>query len=226
MFIVSDAWRSAWPKAYLGAMLLSNIRPFTVKAAQQKTKEELQNMLRSRFAKLSKEDIDAFESVKAYTAYYKRFEYSFDIRVQFEQLLMQEKSKALMHPIMEAVFRASLDNLILTTCHDRDLVQTPLSLAVADPEQRFTNRAGKEQIAVAGDMTVSDSSGIITSALYGAGEQIPVRNDTKRILVLAFAPPGLSYSRLCSHFFLIHSLIRRFAPESEINYFELVQAKQ
>ncbi len=204
MFVVSDAWKKAWPKASVGAMLLSGVTLSALKKGQTKTKEDGQSELKNRFAHITPEELHGMEPVKAYTAYYKRFGLAFDVRSRLEATFINEKPRAALNPIFEAVLQSSLEFMLPTTCHDRDMVHKPLFLQTAATDQRFTPLQGKEQVLPVGDTLISDSRGVIASALCGSGYHSRIRSDTRRVLVLAFAPPGITKALLCRHLFAVH----------------------
>lgn len=222
MFVVTDTWKKAWPQATVGAMLLSGVNPSALKKGQTKTKEELQSELKQRFTQASHEEINGLQAVQAYTAYYKRFALTFDVRSRLEATLPNDKPRTALNPIFEAALQSSLESMIPTTCHDRDMVHKPLFLQTAAIDQRFTPLHGKEQVLSVGDMLIADSRGIIASALCGSDYHSRIRSDTRRVLVLSFGPPGIPKTLLCRHLFALHSRIRLLIPGVEINYFQLL----
>lgn len=224
MFVLTDEWKKAWPKALIGAMLISSVEPVSTKNLQTRTKDDMQVELRRRLSKLSKEELDALEPVNAYSHYYKRFSLPFDLRVCLEATLIGDKPRSTLHPVIEAVFQASINNLIPTTCHDRDMIHKPLLVQAAAPGQKLSLSAGKQREVLEGDMIVSDSRGLVASALYNSDHHTRMRSDTRRCLILAFAPPPMTATLLHQHLFSIHALIRRFSPQLEINFFQVMSA--
>lgn len=220
MLLMSDDWKRVWPKAHVGAMLLS--RAAAPKGMSTKTKEDMLQELRRRLSRIPAEELAVREPVKAYSAYCQHFNLPFDIRIALDAMLAAEKNRANLNPITEAVFYSSMDYLLPTSCHDRDLINKPLLLHIAAAGQKISLNGGKQQEALVKDMLVSDSRGVVASAIFGGDHRTRVRHDTQRTLILTMAPPGLTPKLIYEHFFSIHAAIRHFAPQVEINYFQII----
>lgn len=222
MLVMSDEWKKAWPKAHVGAMLLSRAIPSAPKGMAAKTKEDLQQELRRRLSRIPADELAGKDPVRAYSAYCKRFNLPFDIRMALDSMLATEKSRTNLNPITEAVFCSSMEYLLPSSCHDRDLINKPLTLQTASAGQNISLSGGNRQDLIVGDMLVSDSRGVVASAILGGDHRTRIRPDTQRPLILTLVPPGLHPKLIYEHFFTIHTAIRRFAPQVEINYFQVI----
>ena len=222
MLVMSDEWKKAWPKARVGAMLLSRAASPMPKGMAAKSKEDLQQELRRRLSRIPADELAVKEPVKAYTDYCKRFNLPFDIRIALDSMLAAEKNRSNLHPIIEAVFCSSMNYLLPTSCHDRDLINKPVTLQTASAGQNIALSSGNRQELIAGDMIVTDSRGIVASAILGSDHRTRVRPDTQRPLILTLAPPGINPKLIYEHFFAVHAAIRRLAPKVEINYFQVL----
>ena len=61
--------------------------------------------------------------IQAYAAYYERFNKTYHVQLQLESVALKGKSIPRVSALVEAMFMAELENLLLTAGHDLDVVQ-------------------------------------------------------------------------------------------------------
>mgnify|MGYP001052235629 CR=1 FL=1 len=153
MFIVSDAWRQTYPGAAVGVLALGNTANPERHPALEASKADLEARLRARYAGFDRAALKALPQIAAYTAYYKRFKKTYHLLLQLESVVFENKPIPRVAALVEAMFMAELDDLLLTAGHDLALVEQPLQLDVATGSERFVNIAG--QGAVLASLLVS-----------------------------------------------------------------------
>ncbi|EGO65510.1 B3/4 domain protein [Acetonema longum] len=223
MFTISEAWGKTYPKAKVAVMVMSNIINPAHRPENDKTREDMQNLLRARFSRLFRSDLVKLGPVKAYDAYYKRFNRIYDLHYQLETVVYQERGKAKISPFTEVVFTNDVQNMLITYCHDADEITDPLVLDVAGEGVRYTMDNGKEFEIPKGDMIIRDVQGTISSLFGGAAFHTRVTSDTRRVMLVLYGPPGLSEPTMYHHLFDIHAGLRRYSPAAEINYFRILK---
>jgi DNA/RNA-binding domain of Phe-tRNA-synthetase-like protein len=70
-------------------------------------------------------------------------------------------------PLVEAMFMAELKNLILTAGHDLAAISPPVRIDVSRDDDRYVLMNGSEQALRAGDMTMVDGEGLVSTVVYG-----------------------------------------------------------
>jgi len=65
-------------------------------------------------------------------------------------------------------------------------------------------------------MMVSASKGIISSIIYGPDKRTQITPNTKNVLFVVYAPPGIEKSKVFQHLQDIQNYVHIIAPESEV----------
>ena len=171
MLMVSDAWREAFPGAAVGELAIRDVTNPESDAALEQRKQALESQLRSRFSKGGRAAIKALPVIQAYAAYYERFNKTYHVQLQLESVALKGKSIPRVAALVEAMFMAELENLLLTAGHDLATVQEPLRLDVSTGDERYVLLNGQEQVLKPGDMLVSDAQGVISDVIYGPDQR-------------------------------------------------------
>ena len=173
MFTVSDAWKAAYPDAGVGILVMHDVLNPGQHPALDERKRTLETELRSRYSGYDRSAIKAIPTILAYNAYYKRFKKTYHVQLQLESVLLKDKSIPRAGALVEAMFMAELEDMLLTAGHDLKAVQMPVGVYVADGSERYTRLNGQEQELKPGDMFISDAQGIMSSIIYGPGPSYP-----------------------------------------------------
>jgi DNA/RNA-binding domain of Phe-tRNA-synthetase-like protein len=213
LFEVSEAWRAAYPRAWAGVLAMGDVVNPPDHAGLDRRKEELEAGLRARFSG-RKEELRALAPLAAYKAYYKRFGKTYHVQMQLESVALKGQSIPRVAALVEAMFMAELQNLLLTAGHDLDVVQPPVHLDVATGGERYVRLNGQEQELKAGDMFIADGQGILSSIIYGPDQRTQIRPATRRALFTVYAPPGIDREAVQRHLQDIEANVRLVAPQA------------
>jgi DNA/RNA-binding domain of Phe-tRNA-synthetase-like protein len=224
MFVVSEAFKAAYPTALAGVLAMRNVVNSDSCPALDSRKEDLERALRSHFAGQDAAALKSLPEIQAYNAFYKRFSKTYHVQLQLESVALKGKSIPRVAALVEAMFVAELKNLLLTAGHDLEAVQLPVTLDVADGSQLFTMLNGREQLLKPGDMMMSDSQGVISSVLYGPDQRTRIVLATRRVLFTVYAPAGIGEQTLRQHLQDIQSNVRLIVPEAETELLEVYGA--
>jgi len=219
MLIVSDAWKAAYPGAAAGILVMRSVANPAHHAELDRRKEELENQLRAQFADRSA--VTGLTTVQAYDTYFKRFKKTYHVQLQLESVALKGKSIPRVAALVEAMFMAELKNLLLTAGHDREAIQMPVRLDVADGSERYTLLNGQEQVLKPGDMMMADAQGVISSVLYGPDQRTRIRPETRQVLFAVYAPPGIGQQAVHLHLQDIQANVRLVAPEAKAELLEV-----
>ncbi len=224
MFIVTDAWRSAYPGAAAGILVMRGVTNPPHDTALESRKEELVSHLRDRCGGMDRAAISALPVLQAYDAYFKRYKKTYHVQLQLESLVFKGKTIPSVACLVEAMFMAELKNLLLTAGHDLDALELPIHLDVARGDEQYRMLNGQEQSPKAGDMLMADGKGIISTVLYGPDQRTPIKSQTKNVFFTTYAPSGISKSAVKEHLLDIESNVRLFAPQAQTEQLEVFTA--
>src|SRR5512143_2868764 len=156
MFQLSERWKQAYPDAHAGVLAMRGAANPAHEARLEQRKAALEEELRGRYARQDRAALLRDPRLQAYDAYYKRFKKTYHVQLQLESILFKGKSIPSVAALVEAMFMAEMDGLLLTAGHDLDTLHLPLTLDVADGTESYTLLRGEPQVTKAGDMLIRD----------------------------------------------------------------------
>ena len=224
MLSVSDAWKAAYPGAHVGVLAMRNVVNPAEHAALDERRLELEDELRARWAGGDRAAIRSLPVVDAYTRYYKEFKKTYHLQLQLESVALKGRPIPRVAALVESMFMAELKNLLLTAGHDLDAVEGPVTLDVSDGTQRYELMSGSEQQTAEGDMTISDSRGVISSIIYGPDRRTRIGPGTRSTLFTVYAPEGVSEQAVRQHLEDIRDNVLLVAPDGRAEVLEVVGA--
>src|SRR5262245_56715413 len=111
---VTDGWRAAHPGAAIGLLEVSGIRAADGPARLGERKRTTEARQRERYRGLTRQDIASLPVRSAYVRYYKRFGKTYHVQLQVESIVSKGKSLPDVTPLVDAIFVAEVDTLVLT----------------------------------------------------------------------------------------------------------------
>lgn len=154
--------------------------------------------------------------MQAYRAYYKRFKKTYHVQLQLESIILKGKSIPRVASLVEAMFMAELEDLLLTAGHDLEVLEMPVGVDVARGGERYVRINGQEQELKAGDMMIADGQGVISSVLYGPDLRTRILPKTQKVLFTTYAPPGIDEQAVWEHLRQLESNVRLVAPQASV----------
>jgi DNA/RNA-binding domain of Phe-tRNA-synthetase-like protein len=220
MFQVTSAWKSTYPEAHAGVLVLRSVSNPAQHAALESKKKALEEQLRAQFAGQDRAAIASHPVLQAYAEYYRRFKKTYHIQLQLESIVLKGKSIPAVAGLVEAMFMAEMQDMLLTAGHDLEVLQLPLTLDVATGSELYTLLRGEEQTLKAGDMMISDREGVISSIIYGPDQRTQITPITQNVVFTVYAPPGIEEHLVVDHLEHIRDNVLIFAAQAEV---ELLQ---
>ena len=214
MITASREWRTSFPGACFGVLVLEGVDNSRECPALEERKSAFETALRSRHEGKSRKEIGLEEPFRSYGRYYKRFGQGYPVLHQVETVALKGKPLFSPSPLVAAMFMAELKNGFLTAGHDLDRVSLPLFLDVSKGEERYTAMGGRERILPPGDMFLSDREGILSSILYGPDDRTAVTARTTRVLYTVYGVPSLPAEDVRGHLEEIEEFVRVLSPEA------------
>jgi DNA/RNA-binding domain of Phe-tRNA-synthetase-like protein len=216
MFEVTQTWKTAFPGAHAGVLVMSAVSNPPTHAGLEAQKEALVAELRARFAGQERADLLALPVLQAYDAYYKRFKKTYHVQLQLESILFKGKTLPGVAALVEAMFMAEVKNQLLTAGHDLSAVKLPARLDVAQGGESYILLRGSPQELKPGDMYIADGEGILSSIIYGPDQRTPIRESTCQAMFTVYAPAGIAPAAIEAHLHDIVNYVHIFAPAAQI----------
>ena len=221
MFNVTSAWKSAFPGAHAGVLVMRNVSNPAHHTVLEQQKMELEERLRSQFAGQDRTTIASHPVLQAYNEYYRRFKKTYHVQLQLESIVLKGKSIPSVAALVEAMFMAEMKNMLLTAGHDLDVLQLPLTLDVTTGNESYLLLRGENQIVKAGDMMISDKAGIISNIIYGPDQRTQITADTRNVVFTVYAPSGIGESAVLQHLRDIQDNVMLVAPQAQVELLDV-----
>jgi DNA/RNA-binding domain of Phe-tRNA-synthetase-like protein len=220
IFEITDEWKSAFPGAHAGVLVLRDAVNPERHAGLERMKAELMDELCARYTGLERAGLLALPTLKIYDAYYARFKKTYHVQLQLESIVFKGKSIPSVAGLVEAMFMAEVKNMLLTAGHDLDALKLPARLDVTKGEETYILMRGQPQQVKPGDMLISDAEGILSNIIYGPDQRTQIRPETRNVIYTVYAPAGIEVGAVEQHLKDIEGYVRVFAPQAKI---ELLQ---
>jgi DNA/RNA-binding domain of Phe-tRNA-synthetase-like protein len=217
MFEVTPAWKSTYPEAHVGVLVMRAVFNPAHHTELENQKAALEDQLHAQFSGQDRAAIASHPILHVYEEYYRRFKKTYHIRLQLESIVLKGKSIPSVAALVEAMFMAEMQDLLLTAGHDLDVLQLPLSLDVATGTEKYTLLRGEEQILKQGDMMISDQSAVISSIIYGPDQRTQIKPETSNVIFTVYAPSGIEEQAVLEHLQHIRDNVLIFAPQAQVD---------
>ncbi len=179
-------------------------------------KAALEDELRVRFSGQDRAALLKHPILQAYDAYYRRFKKTYHVQLQLESILFKGKSIPTVAALVESMFMAEIDTMLLTAGHDLDIVHLPLTLDVAQGTESYTLLRGEPQTPKAGDMMIVDGEGIISSIVYGPDQRTQITAQTRNAVFTVYAPEGIGEPAIEHHLQEIQQNVQMISPTAQV----------
>jgi DNA/RNA-binding domain of Phe-tRNA-synthetase-like protein len=210
VLVATDAWRRAFPGAVAGALAMRGVRNPERSAALEADKRRLEEDLRAAGGAPAGEPV-----LDAYVEYYRARGKTYHVKAQRESVALKGKAIPRRAALVEAMFMAELDNLILTAGHDLEALAPPLRVDVTSDGDRYVQLNGAEAALERGDMMMADRGGIVSSVLRGPDRRTRITPETRHVLFAVYAPAGVGEDAVRRHLEDVQRNVLLVAPEAE-----------
>ncbi len=218
---LTPAFRAAFPGGIFGVLVARGCvnRPSVV--ASQADQRAVEARLRERFPN---ETVDGDPVAMAYAAYFRRYGARYPVVHQAKGIIAGRPIES-PSALVEAMFTAELDSLVLTSGHDLDALAGPLRVDVAGGREAYTKLSGKPQTLKPGDMIVRDAEGVIASVLCGPDFRTRLHAESSAALFGAWCPTGLTTAVVEAHLDTLTRLLKREWPDAVIEAPRIISAE-
>jgi DNA/RNA-binding domain of Phe-tRNA-synthetase-like protein len=214
MFIATDAWRNAFPGAVAAALVMSRVRNPEVSAELDRRKRDVENRLREQVARSGSRSPEAEPVLRAYVDYFRKHGKTYHVKGQRESVATKGKPIPSRAALVEAMFIAELESLVLTAGHDVSALVPPVRVGITRDDDRYELMSGCERELKAGDMMMADGEGIISSVLSGPDRRSRITPETEDVLFAVYAPAGVGEQAVRDHLELIRANVMLLSPDA------------
>ncbi len=218
MLTISEGWQAAFPGAAIGLLAISGVANLEGHPLLERRREEMEARLRSRYAGLDRGGLKALPVLQAYAAHYKRFGQTYHLQLQLESVVLKTRPLSKAAALVQAMFMAELDSLLLTAGHDLAALRGKLSAEVASGEELYTLLNGQQQKLKAGDMCIRDQEGILSSVLYGPDLRTRLTSQTAGVLYTVYVPAGIQRQAVMEHLAKLQADVLLVAPGAQLQF--------
>ena len=219
---VDSAWREAHPGATVGFVALRGVTNPAAHEGLNDLAARLEEDIRSRLGTADRETLRAIPPLPAYAAYYKRWGQRYHVAMQLESVAQKGKPLPRVAALVEAMFIAELDNLLLTAGHDLDVLELPVRLSAGAGES-FMAPNDKVMTVKQDDMFIADAGGHVLSAIItGPSNFARIGPESTAALFYTYAPPGIDPDVVSTHLDEIERNVRLISPEAQVVGREIV----
>ena len=224
VFQISDRWKSTFPDAHAGVLILRGAVNPSQHAELEERKKALEEELRARFSGQDRQALEKNPVLQAYTSYYRQFKKTYHVQLQLESLLFKEKSIPSVAALVEAMFMAEMNNMLLTAGHDLDTARAPLTLDIAQGTETYILLRGVPQTPKAGDMMITDVEGIISNIIYGPDQRTQIRPQTTNVIFTVYAPSVIPEQVIETHLLEIKQNVQLVSPDAQVEMLKVFDA--
>ena len=217
-------WSAAHPGAVIGLLEITGVDNTLASLQLTQHKRQTEARLRKDYAGFSRQDFLATPVMAAYEKYYKRFDKTYHVLLQVESIVLRAKNLPEVSPLVDANFAAEVDTFVLTAGHDVSRLEQPVLIDVSRLGDEITPMNGDTKSIRAGDMVMRDSHGICCSILYGQDNRSPITQETRHVLYVAYAPPGVPVVAIEAQLQQIEQNVRLFAAQVRVEQRRLLAA--
>ena len=194
-----------------GALVMRAVANPEQSPALEAAKRQLEERLRAGASAREGEE----RVLAAYTDYYRARGKTYHLRAQRESVAAGRRPIPSRAALVEAMFMAELQNMVLTAGHDLDAVAPPVRVDATVGGERYVQLNGSEAGLEPGDMMMADATGIISSVLRGPDQRTRIAAATSAVLFAVYAPAGVGEQTVRDHLEDIRSNVLLVAPEAE-----------
>jgi DNA/RNA-binding domain of Phe-tRNA-synthetase-like protein len=209
----TPAFHAAFPDGVFGALIAHGCANRPRATAIGPDQRGVETGLRNRFPGNA---IDADPVAAVYASYFRRFGGRYPVVHQAKTILAGRPIESA-SALVEVMFTAELDSLVLTSGHDLRALNGSLHVDVARAGETYTKLSGKEQALRPGDMVVRDAGGVIASVVYGPDLRTRISEDSTAALFGAWCPQGIPAEAVEAHLATLAGLLRREWPGATVD---------
>ncbi len=201
-FSVRPEVKIFYPTAIFGSLTINNQQNMKKHPDIEQVKRLIEKKIRDTYPDPEEDPI-----VQSYAGYFDKWGKTYPIEFQINSI-KKGKTFPQVSTHVDCMFMAELENRILTSGHDRDMIQGKLVYDLADDGDEYVKINGKKQVLVKNDIVLKDDEGVLASILFGPASRTSIDWETVNPLYFAWCPVGIDYETVDMHLSTITKFLK------------------
>lgn len=208
-FTVRPEVKILYPSAHFGSLTLHNQNNQKKHPDLEEAKHQIEEKIRETYPQPADDEV-----IQCYADYYGNWGKTYPIEFQINSV---KKGRGFpnVSTHVDSMFMAELENRILTSGHDADMVQGSLVYDLADYGEEYIKLNGKKQVLMKNDILLRDERGVLASILFGPAARTSITMETLNPLFFAWCPIGITTEAVDEHLSTILRYLETVYGETE-----------
>ncbi len=220
----SPRWTEAWPGATLGQLVITNVNNPASSPELDARARVVEEELRAKYGEMDRAQLKRRPVLFNYWQYYGVYDKTYHVQGQLESVVHKNKPIKSSSALVQAMFMAELEDLLLTAVHDLDKCAPPYSIDIGNGLEEFTAANGEVKTIKPNDMYVIDKEGIISSVLYGQDQRTLITPETKNVMFITYGAAGVGPQKVTKHLRRIMDYVKMFSPDCNLTAPQIQEA--
>jgi DNA/RNA-binding domain of Phe-tRNA-synthetase-like protein len=178
-----------------GSLIIREIPNKKEHEALETRKRELERQIREDTG-----EVKDFEMIHYYNSYFKTWKRTYTYPIEYQiNTIRKGRQLPQVSVLVDSMFIAELNNMILTSGHDLDTIQGDLAFDIARGDEQYVKINGKEQDLKKRDICLKDKEGILACILFGPARRTSISPKTKNALFFAWCPQAINEAQVKTH---------------------------
>jgi DNA/RNA-binding domain of Phe-tRNA-synthetase-like protein len=182
-----------YPTATFGSLTINNQQNMKKHPSIEQAKRLIEKKIRETYPATEKDPI-----VQRYAGYFDKWGKTYPIEFQINSI-KKGRTFPQVSIHVDCMFMAELDNRILTSGHDRDMILGRPVYDLADEGEEYVKLNGKKQVLLKNDVILKDDEGVLASVLFGPAVRTSIKMETVNPVYFAWCPVGIDYEMVDEH---------------------------
>lgn len=191
--ILTPDLRKKYPESMFGSLIIRDIQNKKRHETLEARKRDLERSIREKIG-----DVENLSMIRYYNSYFKMWKKIYPIEYQIKTIKSGGKFPRV-SVLVDSMFVAELNNMILTSGHDLDTIQGDLTFDTSKGGEIYMKINGKEQELKKDDIMLKDKEGILACILDGPARRTSVTPKTENVLYLAWCPQSIDKEIITTH---------------------------
>jgi len=219
---ISQDAQIAYPDLRIGVLLITNVDNRFLNDNLRFPCSQLQDQLFNLYGSYSRKELSEIATLMEYSKYYKKFGKTYHVLLQLESIAHKQKSIPEISPLIQAMFMAEIENMILTAGHDYDTIQGPIVIDVAQGNEEYQLMSGDLKQIQKNDLYIRANDNIISSIIYGPDRNTKISDKTRNALYTSYVPFEMGEAIIKSHLAKIAGYINNTQANAKVEYLNVI----
>ncbi|MFX1517159.1 MAG: phenylalanine--tRNA ligase beta subunit-related protein [Promethearchaeota archaeon] len=200
--------KKAYPESMFGSLIVREAPNKKEHEALETRKRELEQQIREATG-----EVKDFEMIRYYNSYFRTWKKTYTYPIEYQiNTIRKGRQLPQVSVLVDSMFIAELNNMILTSGHDLDGIQGDLAFDISRGNEQYLKINGKEQDLKKGDIFLKDEESILACILFGPARRTSISQKTKNALYFAWCPQRINEAQVKTHLNEILINVKKLYP--------------